>query len=200
MTYNPNAWNQNFLTQDNAYNQQFNTQQPAGNNIWQTDHTGGTDMAGGSINNNINPTGNGLLQVNNPGTIGFDSNYWNNGSENFGQRNFNTQTGTGQSSNFAVGMPELDDDDFNFENTQPGMFGKENGFGSGQGFLSKIGKGGEGFMGKFGTGEGKIAQAFGDFDMGKAGQAIGSGLQNIGANMGQGFQFGGYGQQNRGKY
>ena len=31
------------------------------------------------------------------------------------------------------------------------------GFGSGQGWLSRIGQGGEGFMGKFGTGEGTIA-------------------------------------------
>ena len=38
-----------------------------------------------------------------------------------------------------------------------GIFGKENGFGSGQGWFSKIGQGGDNFMGKFGTGEGKMA-------------------------------------------
>jgi hypothetical protein len=41
-----------------------------------------------------------------------------------------------------------------------GMFGKEGGFGSGQGLLSRIGQGGEGFMGKFGTGEGAISGMF----------------------------------------
>ena len=34
-------------------------------------------------------------------------------------------------------------------------------FGTGTGFLSKIGQGGGGFMGKFGTGEGLIGQAYG---------------------------------------
>ena len=105
-----------------ANNAQYGPEnQGAGNNIWQTDYVGGNDMAGNPINNNINPTNNGLLQVSNPGM------------EGYGQ--------------------------------VPG-------------------------------------QAFGggNFDMGKAGQALGQGLQNIGANMGQGFQFGGYGQQNRGRY
>ena len=35
---------------------------------------------------------------------------------------------------------------------------KQGGFGSGEGWLSKIGKGGEGFMGQFGTGEGWLSQ------------------------------------------
>mgnify|MGYP003126743283 FL=1 len=34
-------------------------------------------------------------------------------------------------------------------------------FGTGTGFLSKIGQGGAGFMGKFGTGQGAIGQAYG---------------------------------------
>lgn len=41
---------------------------------------------------------------------------------------------------------------------RPGMFGKPRGFGSGQGWFSRIGQGGEGFMGKFGTGEGWLAR------------------------------------------
>jgi len=155
-------------------------------------------------------------------------------TDNFGQRNFssrqplnnNINTNVNDTNfgllNAAQGPPntsgnftnmdmnlDLDDDDFNFENTKPGMFGKENGFGSGQGFFSKIGKGGEGFMGKFGTGEGKIAKAFGGggddegggegFDFG----ALGKGIQQMGANMMAGnsnFQYSGYGQQNRGRY
>jgi hypothetical protein len=35
---------------------------------------------------------------------------------------------------------------------------KQGGFGSGEGWLSRIGQGGEGFMGKFGTGEGWLSQ------------------------------------------
>ena len=38
-----------------------------------------------------------------------------------------------------------------------GMFGKPGGFGSGQGWFSRIGQGDGGFMGKFGTGEGWLA-------------------------------------------
>ena len=40
---------------------------------------------------------------------------------------------------------------------RPGMFGKPRGFGSGQGWFGRIGRGGGGFMGKFGTGEGWLA-------------------------------------------
>jgi len=46
-----------------------------------------------------------------------------------------------------------------------GLFGKEDGFmskfGTGEGWLSKIGKGEDQFMGKFGTGEGWFSEAFG---------------------------------------
>ena len=88
-----------------------------------------------------------------------------------------------------------------------GLFGKEGGFGSGEGWFSRIGQGGEGFMGKFGTGEGKMAKAFGGGDttedaadlsdidekeeedeMGFGGKLLGglaSGLQNMGS-----FQYG----------
>lgn len=172
MTYNPQQFNQNFLTQDNDYNNQFNPQQPAGN----------------PINNNINPTNNGLLQVSNPGMEGY-------GQVPGQAPNFLEVDEFGNPSNLPTG-PVGQNGIQGPAEYNPGMFGKQDGFGSGQGFFSKIGQGGEGFMGKFGTGEGAMA----NMDWKGAGQAIGSGLQNMGANMGQGFQFGGYGQQNRGRY
>ena len=178
-----------------ANNAQYGPEnQGAGNNIWQTDYVGGNDMAGNPINNNINPTNNGLLQVSNPGMEGY-------GQVPGQAPNFLEIDEEGNPYNLPTGPVGQNGIQGPVEG-RPGMFGKQGGFGSGQGFFSKIGQGGEGFMGKFGTGEGKIAQAFGggNFDMGKAGQALGQGLQNIGANMGQGFQFGGYGQQNRGRY
>jgi hypothetical protein len=111
----------------------------------------------------INDTNYGFLQVNNPAL---------------------------RSSNFQVHMPELDEDDFNFENQQRlGLFGKPGGFGSGEGLLSQIGQGGDRFMGKFGTGEGKLA----NMDWKGVGSSIGDGLMKMGANMGQGFQYGQYG-------
>ena len=48
-----------------------------------------------------------------------------------------------------------------------GIFGGQGGFGSGQGFLSRIGQGGEGFMGRFGTGEGAIGNMAPDFRTGQ---------------------------------
>ena len=185
MTYNPQQFNQNFLKQDNAYNNQFNPQQPSGppvgngvNSLMDTQYgqsewTGNPewykDQTGGAdmAGNTINPV---------------DNEYGESEEEldEFGQPI----------------VPQEQVPSFLGEGTvNPGMFGKQDGFGSGQGLLSQMGKGGEGFMGKFGTGEGKIA----NMNWKGAGQAMGKGLQQMGQNMGQGFQYGGYGQQNRGR-
>ena len=129
------------------------------------------------INTSVNDTNKGLLNINQLNAV------------------HGPPDTSGNFTNIDMNL-DVDDDDFNFQNIKPGMFGKDSGFGSGQGFFSKIGQGGEGFMGKFGTGEGKIA----NMDWKGAGQAIGAGLQKMGANMGQGFQFGSYGQKNQGRY
>jgi hypothetical protein len=81
-----------------------------------------------------------------------------------------------------------------------GKFGTKEGFGgkfgTGRGLLARIGtydpdipRSGETFGSKFGTGHGTLA----NMDWKGAGQAIGQGLQKMGASMGQGFQYGQYG-------
>jgi hypothetical protein len=74
--------------------------------------------------------------------------YWN--------KDFTKVTGDGTGDGDGTGTQAL----------KPGMFGKPGGFGSGQGWFSRIGKGGEGFMGKFGTGKGWFS------NLGKAGEGI----------------------------
>ena len=77
-----------------------------------------------------------------------------------------------------------------------GIFGGQGGFGSGQGGLSTIGKGGEGFMGKFGTGEGAIGNMAPDFrtGQGKMAQIFNKGGAGNTGNMGYPGQRGPFGQ------
>ena len=147
----------------------------------------------GGINNNVNDTNKGLLDINKldaangiptkPGMFGkpggFGSGqgllsgmgFKNIGSATFDENEFELDEG---------GQPVIGED---------GQPVKNAGFGDqlteGKGFFGKEG----GFMSKFGTGQGALA----NMDWGAAGQAIGSGLQNMGRNMGQGFQYGSYG-------
>tara|TARA_R100001163_G_C5062114_1_gene199097 strand:+ start:230 stop:2101 length:1872 start_codon:yes stop_codon:yes gene_type:complete len=58
-----------------------------------------------------------------------------------------------------------------------GLFGKKDGFGSGKGLISQIGKGGDRFGGKFLTGEGKIAKKISN--IGSTVKGIGQGVQNL---------------------
>tara|TARA_R100001594_G_scaffold149373_1_gene206999 strand:- start:1857 stop:2705 length:849 start_codon:yes stop_codon:yes gene_type:complete len=104
-------------------------------------------------------------------------------TDNFGQRNFSTRapiynTTYNKDINTNVNdtnlgllnavhgppdtrgnMPQIEMDEETWDESditgvKPGMFGKPSGFGSGQGWFSRIGQGGDGFMGKFGTKEG----------------------------------------------
>lgn len=58
-----------------------------------------------------------------------------------------------------------------------GLFGKKDGFGSGKGLISQIGKGGDRWGGKFLTGEGKIAKKISN--IGSTVKGIGQGVQNL---------------------
>ena len=122
-------------------------------------------------------------------------------TDNFGQRNFSTRPG-GINTNVndtdqglldinklnAVhgppdtrgNMPQIEMDEETWDESDitgvnPGMFGKPGGFGSGQGWFSRVGQGGDGFMGKFGTGRGLLARVGTyDPDIPRSGETFGS--------------------------
>ena len=80
-----------------------------------------------------------------------------------------------------------------------GIFGGQGGFGSGQGFLSKIGQGGEGFMGRFGTGQGAMANMAPNFrtGQGRLAQMFNKGGAGNTGNMGYPGQRGPFGTQGK---
>ena len=77
-----------------------------------------------------------------------------------------------------------------------GIFGGQGGFGSGQGFLSRIGQGGEGFMGRFGTGQGAMANMAPNFrtGQGRLAQIFNKGGAGNTGNMGYPGQRGPWGR------
>lgn len=87
--------------------------------------------------------------------------------------NYNQQFDpTNTSGNFNIENEDETWEDSDVTGQKRGWFGKPGGFGSGEGWLSRIGKGGEGFMGKFGTGKGFFDS------MGKGVSKIGAGQKS----------------------
>ena len=151
-----NWWNQGIGVHDNWSNE---------NNPGKTYNNQGdlVDAGTTSINENINDTNKGLIQA----TGAFDSANFNVEDKNqvmnlqkqlfpddanewdgvFGPKTEEAYRGMVNEQRVGAGQ-----DPYTYDSPEQG------GFGSGQGWLSRIGKGGEGFLGKFGTGEGWLSR------------------------------------------